>query len=85
MLVFKISLMVIVASSSCCGLLRQLWEVVRVLVFIRESAFIRAPRNGLCGQVWVSWNFNVALSNILFFSIHFQWEGMMELEHLLEI
>jgi hypothetical protein len=77
--------MFIVASSSCCGLLRQLWKIVRVPMFIRESTSIRVPRDGLCGQMWVSWNFNVAMSNILFFSIHFQWEGLMDLGHLLGI
>jgi hypothetical protein len=35
-------------------------------MFIKESTFIGAPRNGLCGQVWVPWSFNVALSNIFY-------------------
>jgi hypothetical protein len=33
--------------------------------------------------VWVSWTSDVALSNILFFFVHFLWEDFMRLGHLL--
>jgi hypothetical protein len=39
--------------------------------------------NELCGRVWVSWTFDVAMSNILSFFVHFLWEDLMRLGHLL--